>query len=141
MAKRSSTRTEKQSPPLIVLVGRHPRCPKVRELTQGWDDAEWKFLCEKLIRDRFLKSCLPEEGLVIMPDFEALDDLVPKVIHRTVKDIFTQRQRHSEGCILTILSCFQENGAVDVALRRAFETFLSVNGDCGRAILLFTHEL
>ncbi|MEY4064879.1 MAG: hypothetical protein RIR26_1087 [Pseudomonadota bacterium] len=141
MTKVDGIRSEKLSAPLLILVGRHPRCPKVRELTQRWNDADWKALCEELMNDRRLKSCLPDESLAILPDFEAFMAVGQREIFVAVKSIFAQRRRHAQGCILTILSCFEEHGAVDIALRRAFETFLSINAEHGKAILLFTHEI
>jgi hypothetical protein len=125
---------------IVVLVARHPRAPKVRELTEDWDDESWAALCIQLANEKIGKSYMPERPLFILPDFEASQSDEKVSIHKSIRIFFKQRSLHANKSPIAVLSCFKKEGEVDKVLKRSFQIFLSIHGDQGKAFLMYLSD-
>jgi hypothetical protein len=132
---------EKSKGAIVVVVARHTRSPKTRELTESWSDENWQILCEKLRKEKIGESHLPHEPLFILPDFEPMQSDTKEAIHKTIRMLFKVRNQHAAGSPIAVLSCFEHGSEIDKLLKRSFQIFLSVNGDQGNSFMIYTQEL
>lgn len=126
---------------IVVVVAKYPRTKKVNELTGQLDDAAWETLCNSINRELLAKSFMPERNFFVIPDFDTKKKNAKESVHRCIRLLFKERTQHAGGCVIVVLSSFDEGSEVDRLLKRSFEIFLSLHGDGGNAFMLYTHQL
>jgi hypothetical protein len=133
--------TKRKKGALVVVVARSQRTEKVRGLTSILDDDNWESLCVDIQREMLGRSFLPDEPLFVLPHFEDEQTSLRESVHKNVRMLFEERNKHNAKCSIVVLSSFEEGGVVDRNLKRSFQIFLTVHGDQGNAFMVYADDV
>ena len=122
---------------LLILVARKTRSQGQLKLTSFWTPEQWQSLVVETSTSKMPIVLMPEKRLVLIPDFEAFEDLEFIHVHQVVRMIFQERKAHADGCAIVFLSSFSRDSQADVIIKRSFDILLTVHLIHGKALLVY----
>lgn len=141
MGRNETPKTPDKGAALLVVVARHPRTEKVKQLTARWSDAEWRELCVGISAVGVSSSFLPERGLVLLPDLEMHGTIARSQVRSLVREVFEQHRRHSSGSAIVVLNPFSADGIADAYFQHFLNLFITLHEMEGRVLMLRCEDL